>query len=465
VVLGVVFDSLAMAPLPEARVRLVVASGPATGQSFTATTDVGGQFRIDSLPPGSYIAGFEHRLLDSLGLEPGTRPVEIGGSQARVDLATPSVRTLSRLLCPVRATSADTTRTLLLGHVRHAETEEPLSNAPVWMEWQERWVDESTLRRRTALGQATTSPAGWFGICDVPMEQTLAIRAAHDGDSSGVIAVLVPRTGMLHVGLFVGPSEHRTIVLPRDSNAGSDCLASQSAPTVEVLRGGARLGGRVLTEAGSPLGGARVAVLDAGLEVVSEADGRFALDSLPAGSHMVQTLAVGYAPVEVPVRLAQRKPATVVIVLNERVAELPAVNVREREVRRGKLARFYERMRDAEKGINYGHFFTEEDIERRRAHLITQMFEGLPAVRVLREPGNPDYRRSYIAGLNGCPMTVYLDDIRILPTLGGHRPGVINDVVPPNHVAAIEIYPRPVSAPPRYQSLNGTCGVVVIWTK
>jgi hypothetical protein len=41
----------------------------------------------------------------------------------------------------------------------------------------------------------------------------------------------------------------------------------------------------------------------------------------------------------------------------------------------------------------------------------------------------------------------------------------VNGIALPTHVAAMEIYPRGVSAPPQYQSRNGTCGVVLIWTK
>jgi len=45
------------------------------------------------------------------------------------------------------------------------------------------------------------------------------------------------------------------------------------------------------------------------------------------------------------------------------------------------------------------------------------------------------------------------------------RDDYVNELAPPNHVAAMEIYPRAVSAPPQYQPLNGTCGVVLIWTR
>jgi hypothetical protein len=53
----------------------------------------------------------------------------------------------------------------------------------------------------------------------------------------------------------------------------------------------------------------------------------------------------------------------------------------------------------------------------------------------------------------------------VLPTLGGEVPDEIDELVNPTSVAAMEVYPRAVQAPPQYQSLNGVCGVILIWTK
>ncbi|HEX6316012.1 MAG TPA: hypothetical protein VFZ73_14175, partial [Gemmatimonadaceae bacterium] len=64
-----------------------------------------------------------------------------------------------------------------------------------------------------------------------------------------------------------------------------------------------------------------------------------------------------------------------------------------------------------------------------------------------------------------CRMTVYLDNIRIVGRLAPSGDDFVNEMVPPGHVAAMEIYPSAVGAPPQYQSLNGTCGIVLIWTK
>ncbi|HEX6316680.1 MAG TPA: hypothetical protein VFZ73_17535, partial [Gemmatimonadaceae bacterium] len=68
-------------------------------------------------------------------------------------------------------------------------------------------------------------------------------------------------------------------------------------------------------------------------------------------------------------------------------------------------------------------------------------------------------------GFNRCAMTVYLDRIRVVGKPGNALDDYVNELVVPTHVAAMEIYPRGVGAPPEYQPMNGSCGVVLIWTK
>jgi hypothetical protein len=152
---------------------------------------------------------------------------------------------------------------------------------------------------------------------------------------------------------------------------------------------------------------------------------------------------------------------------------------------------FYRRMRDAERGVSHGYFMTPEDFESRRPFEITQMVEGLPAVLV-RRAGNGDPKKAILVGqpckprtdpdpacvrigsdMEGassarifrCVMTVYLDRVRIVGRVGGGPDDFINEMVVPSSVAAMEVYPRGTGAPPEFQSMNGSCGVVLLWTK
>jgi hypothetical protein len=70
-------------------------------------------------------------------------------------------------------------------------------------------------------------------------------------------------------------------------------------------------------------------------------------------------------------------------------------------------------------------------------------------------------------------MEIYVDGVRFYTTKwppdprfdSDHGDQYINDQIPTSTIAAIEVYPRAVGAPPKYQSLNGNCGVILIWTR
>jgi hypothetical protein len=78
---GTVYDSLRNAPLAGAQVFL-------SGTDWVTQTDGEGRFRMADLPGGSYMVEVFHPLLDSLGLKPPPRPVELTvGRMTWVDLA------------------------------------------------------------------------------------------------------------------------------------------------------------------------------------------------------------------------------------------------------------------------------------------------------------------------------------------------------------------------------------------
>jgi hypothetical protein len=99
-VTGVVYDSIAHAPLAEANVQLIRAdSSGADRRAFFATSDARGRFELDSVPPGTYLAGFFHPVLDSLGLQVPGRRVELRDGSPRVDFAIPSPARVAETIC------------------------------------------------------------------------------------------------------------------------------------------------------------------------------------------------------------------------------------------------------------------------------------------------------------------------------------------------------------------------------
>jgi hypothetical protein len=70
------------------------------------------------------------------------------------------------------------------------------------------------------------------------------------------------------------------------------------------------------------------------------------------------------------------------------------------------------------------------------------------------------------AAPNKCAATVYIDGTRIMEKFDTGEPCVaIDELLIPSNIAGIEVYSSGNAAPPAYQGLNGSCAVVVIWTK
>src|SRR5688500_20042187 len=78
---GIVYDSLARAPLAGASVQLV--TDKVTTFMRSADTDSLGRFTLTDVPPGVYKLGFLHPLLDSIGVDGPLREVRVATQPVR----------------------------------------------------------------------------------------------------------------------------------------------------------------------------------------------------------------------------------------------------------------------------------------------------------------------------------------------------------------------------------------------
>jgi carboxypeptidase family protein len=318
----------------------------------------------------------------------------------------------------------------------------------------------------TRIGYSVrTDSAGEFALSGTPGSMLVfTMRAAgYRGDSG---AVTLPRRG--------GVSREFRLV--------TEASASPEVnPSDRVLRG------RVTDTEGAPLSYASVQV-NGGRRYIADDSGRFTMPS-PTGRFSLLVRRIGFSPEELKIDAA---PDTAIRVRMTAVATaLPEQRITGRAAFQSlDLNGFYRRMRDAERGVNHGYFMTPEDFEFRKPNEITQMVEGLPAVFVKRDKGDP--KRYVLVGapckprtepdptcvrigsaMEGtssarifrCVMTVFLDRVRIVGKLGGSSDDFVNEMVIPSSVAAMEVYPRGTGAPPEFQPMNGSCGVVLIWTR
>jgi len=124
----------------------------------------------------------------------------------------------------------------------------------------------------------------------------------------------------------------------------------------------------------------------------------------------------------------------------------------------GRLAGFRQRSQDP--GGFGGYFLTEEDIGRRPLAPTSSLVASTPGITLGRAGGGGTDRSVILA--NNCVARIFIDGVSVTQTEGGS----IDDLLPADHIAGIEVYPRLMQAPPQYQSARGAaCGVVLFWTK
>jgi hypothetical protein len=117
----------------------------------------------------------------------------------------------------------------------------------------------------------------------------------------------------------------------------------------------------------------------------------------------------------------------------------------------------------------FGFQITRQDIKERRPATVTDILMEVPGVYASRSGSGVSGRRLHIgralpsAG-GGCPVQVFLDGMRATrPVPGGDV--MIDDLVHPEDVEAIEVFRGLGSIPPEFLSPDARCGVIAIWTR
>jgi hypothetical protein len=432
-----VYDSVHARPLADAHV-VAVGTGERAEVHREATTDSAGRYRIDSLPSGRYVVGFESPLLDSLEVTLSPREANLGSAQsATVDLALPSAAKLRSAVC-LGATLPKQTG-VIFGHVVSAETESPIAGIVIAMVWHDISIDRSKRLRVTTSERSDsviTDHDGWYRMCGVPTGAWVSMQVRRDHRSGAVLRTRVDDT----LGIAVQHLSFST------SSETADSAAST------LLSGTATLSGIVRGAAGTPVASAEVRVRGTRAEGRTDAEGAFTLRALPAGTQQLEVRQIGYAAEEIPVALHPGMTTTRDVTLR-RVVSLDSMVI---VATRPKYPDFY-----VHKSAGMGHFLGPEALAKERVSQTSDYFERIPGFQVRR-----DGSRSLVVSNQGpgalrgeCTATVVIDGMRILD-----YPPQVNDIHW-SDVAAIEAYPASMAAvaPPEYGI--GGCGGVVIWTK
>lgn len=434
---GVVYDSIAQAPLAGAMVQLVAADSPASF-SRTTSSDSRGRFAFDAVPDGRYALGFIHPMLDSLGIEPPQRDVVVRGERSvRADLAIPSAERLQLAICGPGALNG-----VVIGYARDALSRAPVAGVTVSVTWVELVISPRRLERRTPRLVATTSERGWFALCGTPRPGTIAIIAALGADSTDLIEVDMPAEGFMRRDLYLGPARW---VAGADSVPRGDTLAR---PPRRLHTGAGRLSGTVVNAVdGQPIAGARVGIAN-GPQARANERGEWTIADAPVGTRVLEVRGVGFYPVRLPVHVLD-DAAPVRVALSTTQSVLDTVKVTATRMMDRERAGFEDRRRRGQ-----GHYLTAEDVAQRQPILTSDLFRVMPGVRV-------DSRANITTrgGLGWCAPSFYIDG-HYVPDLNA---GDIDAWVQPSEITGVEVYTG-ISAPAEFQPGANGCGSIVIWT-
>jgi hypothetical protein len=434
VVYGSVGDSVFHTPLAGALVQLVRDS---SSQTRSTLTDSLGDFSFDSVAAGTYLLGFFHPTLDSLGLDLRPRNVRLGiADTAIVNLSIPSARTIAHDIC---GDVAGDSTTLLLGHVRDAETHRPRSGT-ITVLWFDLVIARGAIRQERQQYPAKADIAGWYGLCGLPSGVELTASAVTDSAESGVVPVRIPADGILLRDFLVSRVDS-TVAVYADS--ASD---STRTPFATLRRGRARVVGVIRDDKSQPVDRAEVSVPGTGLTTRTTDAGTFDLSGLPAGTQGVEVRALGYEPVRLAVDLHADSTSSITVNLPHKVPVLDIVRIYGKQ--NDNMAAF---LRRAQGG--FGHVLTPAAIAQQHALRTSDLFFGMAGVRVV-----PNARGIGSAVLlrGGCLPLVYYNGSRLQDDAAMD----LDAIAPAAEITAIEVYNAPFT-PAEYAG-NG-CGSVVLW--
>jgi hypothetical protein len=239
----------------------------------------------------------------------------------------------------------------------------------------------------------------------------------------------------------------------------------------------ASLDGVVTDSLRRPVAGVEIFSADGRFKTTTNSVGAFHVGGLAPGSVTFGVRKIGYGAGEFTLEMEAGVIRYQTIVLTRLNNVLTPVVVAETQSHRGlRDVGFYERA-----GNSRGTFLTPEILATRSSTRSSDFIRGVNGVRV-NQPrgargslpyGTGGYMRIGTQGL--CVMNLYIDGSRVEigsiedrglgMAVQGQDPVTLEDVVSPQDIGAIEVYPSGVTSPEKYSGVSRGCGTILIWTK
>jgi hypothetical protein len=245
------------------------------------------------------------------------------------------------------------------------------------------------------------------------------------------------------------------------------CLAALCAAGPVSAQPPALAGLVVDDSTGAPIRGARVLVLPGRRHAATDEAGRFSIARLPTGPYMVEVQALGFAPARGGVRV-DRGGLVLEVRLPPAAITLDTVTVAATRAGTRRDASGFERRRLRHTGS--GRFFDRALLESRGASQLSDIFGGIPGVRIVRAADGSVYAATASSQPPGsfdptagrpCFTQVYVDGVR---QSGAGGPLDLRSYSP-SSLESAEFYRHPSSTPVEFRTGRPECGTLVLWTR
>ena len=408
-------------------------------------TDSLGHFHIDSVPAGQHRLVVIHPLLDTLGISLVTQPMTfIGGSEKIVDLSVPSAETLVSVFCPPARRALGPAA--LVGFVHDADTDAPAVGAKVSLLYYE--SDPLGLKKSPRVRESPIGKDGTYRICGLPPTLSGKLQVFRNGVQTGEVPVVLGDSGAQVLAM-------RSMSIASQVQTVTVASTDTGAKPKTIVKGRARVSGKVLNKYGQPIARARVELQNTGQATLTKANGEFTLDSLPSGTQTIEVRQLGYSPTEVPVELSMSRAGNVTVKMNDYVPVLQTMRVTAQKEKGLLDVGFTDR-----KKMGMGYYLDADQLKMRQTQQFSDMLRTVPGIRVVPAGDGTNVIQSSRDPTGGC-VTFYVDG----SPWQQMTPGDLDQFVRPEEVAALEVY-NGSTTPPQFQQpgMSG-CTTVVIWTQ
>ena len=452
IVRGQVVDSVLGTPVPAAAVVLVDQTG---GEVARTITDEEGLFLLRAPGAGQYhlrAHGAGYRLSDfplfdlaadgmlayrllvpSVNPPPPTEEQDGAGAEMFIDQ-----------ICQGEDVPD---LPVVVGVVRDAVTQEPISQADVILTWSSVLEDSQ--------GAVMTGTTGFYAICATPVESRVDLHAEYRGLTSEFLSLRFDDGGVYIGDTFVAmPSRlfrQDFEILPQEQQTAS-------------------ISGTITDTSGTRVANARVQIVGTSYTARANLFGEFRLTGLPPGRMRIAAEVMGYEPARAAVELGLGEalvlPSSALRMKPVATQLAPVTVAAEAPTSRRNLAEFERR-----RANTTGSFITRaEFMKQGNPGKTTDVLRRMRGIRV--RPGTgflmtwiiTSTRGARAVGVNTageCSPLIFLDR-RFIGTAAAL---VVDNVIPVEQIEAIEFYSSIAGMPPEFNRRGAGCGVLVFWTR